>query len=172
MALPAAAATGSTARLRAELCDEQPRLIRYARYLTRDETNAWDLVQTAFARALSRLHLFASGTDLRAWLFTIVHNEHVNRVRREARSGPARSLDGLQHGLAVPADQLHRVEMREVSLAVERLPREQREVIMLIGVEGRRYEDVAAMLDVPIGTVRSRLSRARECLRRAVHDEC
>jgi RNA polymerase sigma-70 factor (ECF subfamily) len=168
----AVAAAGSTARLRAELCDEQPRLIRYARYLTRDETNAWDLVQTAFARALSRLHLFASGTDLRAWLFTIVHNEHVNRVRREVRRGPTRSLDGLEHGLAVPADQLHRIEMREVSLAVERLPREQRDVIMLVAVEGHPYEEVAAMLDVPIGTVRSRLSRARESLRRAVQDEC
>src|SRR5689334_24051218 len=74
-------------------------------------------------------------TDLRAWLFTIVHNEHVNRVRREVRRGPTRSLDGLEHGLAVSADQLHRIELREVSLAMEQLPREQRDVIMLIAVD-------------------------------------
>jgi RNA polymerase sigma-70 factor, ECF subfamily len=157
-----------TARLHAELSREQPRLIRYARYLTRDEANAWDLVQTALARALGRLHLFEPGTDLRAWLFTIVHNEHANRVRRVVREGSRRPLEGLEQSLSVPADQLHWVEMREVSRALARLPPEHREVIMLIAVEGRRYDEVAAMLDIPVGTVRSRLSRARETLRRMI----
>jgi RNA polymerase sigma-70 factor, ECF subfamily len=171
ISLTAVEAARSTAHLHAELCSEQSRLLRYARYLTRDETNARDLVQTALARALSRPHLFKPGTELRAWLFTIVHNEHANHVRRQLREGPKRTLDGLEHSCAVPAGQVRQVEMREVSRGLARLPPDQRQVMTLIAVEGRRYDEVAAMLDVPIGTVRSRLARAREAMRRMLEGD-
>jgi RNA polymerase sigma-70 factor, ECF subfamily len=145
--------------------EEIPRLRRYARALTRDVTAADDLVQDCLARALSKVHLWQPGTDLRAWLFTILHNQYVNHVRRAVREGAAVGLSDTEPLLTSAPNQGKRLELRDLERAIARLPEEQRSVLLLVGLEGMRYEEVAAVLDVPVGTVRSRLSRGREMLR-------
>lgn len=145
---------------------EIPRLRHYARALTRDVGAADDLVQDCLARALGKLHLWQEGTDLRAWLFTILHNQHVSHVRRAVREGVAVGLNDSEPLLARPAHQGQRLELRDLERAIAKIPDEQRLVILLVGLEGLRYQEVAAVLNVPVGTIRSRLSRGREALRR------
>jgi len=142
------------------------RLRRYARALTRDLIAADDLVQECLTRALSKLHLWQQGTDLRAWLFTILHNQYINHVRRTAREGTAVGLSEREPLLARAPQQGSRLELRDLERALAKLPRTQRSVILLVGLEGMSYGEVATVLDVPIGTIRSRLSRGREALRR------
>jgi RNA polymerase sigma-70 factor, ECF subfamily len=145
---------------------EIPRLRRYARALTRDVIGADDLVQDCLTRALGKLHLWQEGSDLRAWLFTILHNQYVNHIRRAVREGAAVALNETEPMLSRAPQQGRRLELRDLERALARLPEEQRSVILLVGLEGMRYEEVAAVLDVPVGTIRSRLSRGREALRR------
>src|SRR5712671_2980983 len=145
---------------------EIPRLRRYARALTRDAVTADDLVQDCLTRALGKLHLWQPGTDLRAWLFTILHNQYVNHIRRAVREGSAVGLSESEPLLSRAPQQGKRLELRDLERAIAKLPEEQRAVILLVGLEGMRYEEVAEVLDVPVGTVRSRLSRGREALRR------
>ena len=143
-----------------------PRLRRYARALTRDETAADDLVQDCLVRGLAKQHLWKEGTDLRAWLFTILHNQYVNQVRRSVREGATVAVSETEPSLTHAADQGKRLELRDLDRALAKLPAEQRTVILLVGLEGMRYEAVAEIIGVPVGTVRSRLSRGREALRR------
>ena len=145
---------------------EIPRLRRYARALTRDVVSADDLVQDCLTRALGKLHLWQDGSDLRAWLFTILHNQYVNHIRRAVREGAAVALNETEPMLSRAPQQGKRLELRDLERAINQLPEEQRSVILLVGLEGMRYEEVAAVLDVPVGTIRSRLSRGREALRR------
>ena len=154
------------ARIYRSIEAEIPRLRRYARALTRDFAATDDLVQDCLARALGKLHLWQEGTDLRAWLFTILHNQFVNQVRRAIREGASVGLSETEPLLTQAPDQGKRLELRDLERAIAKLPEEQRSVILLVGLEGMRYEEVAEVLDVPIGTVRSRLSRGREALRR------
>ncbi len=149
-----------------EIEAEIPRLRRYARALTRDMVAADDLVQDCLTRALGKLHLWQRGTDLRAWLFTILHNQYVNYVRRSVREGAMVGLSDTEPLLTRAPQQGSRLELRDLERAIAKLPEEQRSAILLVGLEGLRYEEVAAVLDVPVGTVRSRLSRGREALRR------
>jgi RNA polymerase sigma-70 factor, ECF subfamily len=149
-----------------EIEAEIPRLRRYARALTRDLVTADDLVQDCLTRALGKLHLWQQGTDLRAWLFTILHNQYVNYVRRAVREGAAVGLSESEPQLMRAPHQGRRLELRDLERAIAKLPEEQRAVILLVGLEGMRYEEVAAVLGVPVGTIRSRLSRGREALRR------
>src|SRR6185369_85385 len=144
---------------------EIPRLRRYARALTRDVTRADDLVQSCLARAVAKQHLWQYGTDLRAWLFTIMHNQHVNDVRRGIREGITVEMTEAPALTADPVA-IAKLELRDLERALEKLPTEQREVILLVGLEGLAYGEVAAILKVPVGTVRSRLSRGRDQLRR------
>jgi RNA polymerase sigma-70 factor (ECF subfamily) len=116
-------------------------------------------------RGLAKLHLWREGTDLRAWLFTILHNQYVNQVRRAVREGAAVSVSETEPSLTRSADQGKRLELRDLDRALARLPEEQRTVILLVGLEGMRYEAVAEVIGVPVGTVRSRLSRGREAPR-------
>lgn len=145
---------------------EIPRLWRYARALTRDIATADDLVQDCLARALGKIHLWQEGTDLRAWLFTILHNQYVNQVRRAVREGTAVGLSETEPMLTRAPHQGKRLELRDLQRAIAKLPEEQRAVILLVGLEGMRYDEVADVLGVPVGTVRSRLSRGRDALRR------
>ncbi|MGA8758738.1 MAG: sigma-70 family RNA polymerase sigma factor [Stellaceae bacterium] len=144
---------------------EIPRLRRYARALTRDTSRADDLVQSCLLRAVAKQHLWQEGTDLRAWLFTILHNQHVNDVRRSAREGNAIPVEEVAAALPVTANVYDSLQLRDFNRAIGRLPDEQRQVILLVALEGMRYEEVAEVLGIPIGTVRSRLSRGRETLR-------
>jgi len=154
-----------------ELLAAIPRLRRYARVLTGETTRADDLVQETLARAWEKRRLWAAGTDLRAWLFTIMHNVFVNQRALARRDAQNVSLDGDEDGNAawqipVRAMQQTRVELIEILREVGRLPVDQRAVLILAAVEEMRYEEIAAVLSIPIGTVMSRLSRAREKLRR------
>jgi RNA polymerase sigma-70 factor (ECF subfamily) len=155
-----------------ELVAAIPRLRRYARVLTGDATRADDLVQDTLARAWEKRRLWQAGTDLRAWLFTVMHNVHVNQLALLRRDSANVSLDadttGMAWQLPVRGNQLDRVELLEVVAQMGRLPPDQREVLLLAAVEEMRYEEIAAVLAVPIGTVMSRLSRARDKLRRLV----
>jgi RNA polymerase sigma-70 factor, ECF subfamily len=148
-----------------------PRLRRYARVLTGDVNRADDLVQDTLARAWEKRQLWQAGSDLRAWLFTIMHNVHVNQFsirRRELAESSLDADDGPVAGWQIPvrATQADRVELAEVLVQIGRLPTDQREVLMLAAVEELRYEEIAQVQGVPIGTVMSRLNRAREKLRR------
>jgi len=144
---------------------EIPRLRRYARALTRDVVRADDLVQNCLVRAIAKQHLWQAGTDLRAWLFTIMHNQNVNDVRRSMRDGITVDVADCASVLTTQPTAPAALELRDLKIALDKLPLEQREVIMLIGLEGMRYEQAAEILGVPVGTVRSRLSRGRERLR-------
>jgi RNA polymerase sigma-70 factor, ECF subfamily len=142
-----------------------PRLRRYARALTRAADQADDLVQDTLVRALARSHLWQPGTDIRAWLFTIMHNQYVNTARREMRNWASVDIERLASALPTTADPSKGLELVELDRARARLPDEQREVILLVGLEGMAYQSAAQILGVPIGRVRSRLSRGRDALR-------
>jgi len=144
---------------------EIPRLRRYARALTRNSTAADDLVQDSIERGLAKRHLWRPETNLRAWLFTIMHNQYVNQVRRGVREGGAVSIGDGEPSLTREASQGKRLELRDLDRALARLPDEQRSVILLVGLEGMGYQAVAEVVGIPIGTVRSRLSRGRAVLR-------
>ena len=146
-----------------------PRLRRYARALTGARDAADDLVQDTLERAWTKLHLWRSGSDLRAWLFTIMHNVHVNQVR--SRAGAALvPFEGELPDSPVRATQADLLEVRDLQTAVARLPVEQREVLLLVALEHMSYQQTATALGIPIGTVMSRLARARERLRLMLED--
>lgn len=146
-------------------------LRRYARSLLRNSADAEDLVQEALARAVSRADTFKAGTNLRAWLFTILHNVHVNQVRSRASRPDEVPVEAVESRLVTPARQEERVELRDMARALDDLPVEQRQVLLLVALEGLKYEEVAETLGVPIGTVMSRLSRAREAVRAKLSNE-
>jgi RNA polymerase sigma factor (sigma-70 family) len=141
-----------------------PRLRRYARALTGERAAADDLVQDTLERAWNKLHLWRHGSDLRAWLFTIMHNVHVNQIRSRA-SGYTVPLDDDIPDAPVRATQSDMLEVRDIDAALRRLPLEQREVVLLVALERLSYAESAKALGIPIGTVMSRLARARERLR-------
>ncbi|CAG2158422.1 ECF RNA polymerase sigma factor EcfG [Cupriavidus yeoncheonensis] len=155
-------------KIQDELVEHVPRLRRYARALIHNHDLADDLVQDTLERALGRTEQFRPGSDLRAWLFSIMHNLFINQIRRASErvvhvSVDDDSIDESEY--AVPPEQMRSLEMRDLDYALQRLPVEQREVVLLVGLEEMSYADVAIALDVPIGTVMSRLSRGRERLR-------
>ncbi|MGZ8263969.1 MAG: RNA polymerase sigma factor [Burkholderiales bacterium] len=139
-----------------------PRLRRYARALTGERGAADDLVQDTLERAWVKLHLWRSGSDLRAWLFTIMHNGHVNQMR--ARRNEV-ELDDDAPDMPQRPTQTDLLEVRDLEAALRRLPQEQREVLLLVALERMSYGEAARTLSIPIGTVMSRLARAREKLR-------
>jgi len=139
-----------------------PRLRRYARALAGDRSAADDLVQDTLERAWAKFHLYRRGTDLRAWLFTVMHNVYVNQLR-SAKLGT--SLDEEMPELAHPGRETDGLVLRDLEAAIRRLPPEQREVLLLVALEDMSYDAAAQALGIPIGTVMSRLARAREKLR-------
>lgn len=150
---------------------EIPRLRRFARALVRDPDHADDLVQSCLERAISGLDTWRTGTNMRAWLFTILRNVLINEYRRARRSPvQATGADGDAAGMAVHGGQEARIKLGELQHALDSLPIEHREVILLVAVEGLRYEEAAAVLGVPLGTVRSRLSRGRRMLQQLLKD--
>lgn len=143
-----------------------PRLRRYARALVGDRSGADDLVQDTLERAWARLHLWQRGTDLRAWLFTVMHNVHANRARA-FRAHSEFDEDAPEAGFKPAEDGL--LELRDLERALAALPVEQREVLLLVALEEMSYAETASTLGIPSGTVMSRLSRARERLRVLIH---
>lgn len=145
------------------VAQQLPHLNRYARHLSRNRIPVEDLVQDTMLRALSRLELWQAGTDLRAWLFTIMHNEYVNHVRRSIREASRFSEE--EPNVAIGGGQEGSVEFADLAQAFAKLPRDQQAIIRLIAIDGMSYGEAAALLGMPVGTVRSRLSRGRQRLR-------
>ena len=133
-----------------ELLEAQiPRLRRYALALTRDSDRADDLVHDTVVRALAKEHLWEAGTDLRAWLFTMLHNLRVNDVRRGLREGTAVDIEKVPDAVVATADPSASRTLVELHRAMGQIAEEQRQVILLIGLEGMSYEEAAAVVGVP-----------------------
>ena len=142
---------------------EIPRLRRYARALTGRAEAADDLVQDTLERALQKWRLWHSDREIRPWLFSIMHNLHVDDRRRDGRVD-YREADELPVTLQ-RASQQDNLELRDIERALALLPADQREVLLLVALEELSYADVARALKIPQGTVMSRLSRARARLK-------
>ena len=145
-----------------------PRLRRYARVLRRNREDADDLVQDTLERAWSRIGLWQGVGDMRTWLFSIMHNLHVDGVRRGRLD--LVDLDELPGEIPVAPMQADRLVLRDLNRALMALPAEQRDVLLLVAIEGLGYAETAQALGLPIGTVMSRLSRGRERLRRLMSE--
>lgn len=143
---------------------ELPRLRRYA-WALRNDSGAEDLVQDCLERALRKHNLWQRGTNIRAWLFRILYNVHLSTLRHSRRQPQFVPYEDLQAASEDGGRQLARIELNELARAVADLPEEQREVVLLAALEGMRYDEIAAVLGIAIGTVRSRLSRGRATLR-------
>ena len=143
-----------------------PALRRYARLLTGDATRADDLVQDTLERACIKWSLWQPGGTLRAWLMTLMHNVHLNQRRDFRHDDAAAPLDGLDEPVHEPLAAVP--ERLDLEQALARLSPPLREVLLLVGVEEYTYAEAAQILGIPVGTVMSRLHRAREQLRMAL----
>lgn len=147
-----------------------PRLRRFALAMTRSEVDADDLVQATCERAIANIEKWESGTRLDSWMYRIAQNMHRNNLRQSKRRQSHLSVveatsSSQCDGEAAATAQL---ALADVGAAIGRLPEDQRVILLLVVVEGRRYRDVADILDLPIGTVTSRLARARDTLRQCL----
>jgi RNA polymerase sigma-70 factor, ECF subfamily len=160
-------------------------LYRTALRMTRNPSDAEDLVQEAYLRAFRSLHQFTEGTNLRAWLFRILTNTYINDYRRRQRRPTSASLDGIEEfylydhlvdSPVQPGDErpedvvLQQLTVDDVIQAIESLPEEFRQVVLLADVEGFAYREIAEIVGIPVGTVMSRLFRARRRLQRQLYD--
>lgn len=150
------------------LIAEIPSLRRYARALCRDSDLADDLVQECLARAVGRRRLWIGGRAIRPWLFAILHNLFVDDLRRQAGSRLAETGVGERESIVSEQDADLLCTLSDFEQALYRLSAEQREVLVLVGVEQMSYREVAKVTGVAVGTVMSRLSRAREKLARGM----
>ncbi len=149
-----------------------PALRRYARTFLRDAAAADDLVQDTLERAISRWHQRRPDGNARTWLFTILHNLAVNRLRQAARRGSTLPIeDAEETEIGTPSTQEDELRVHDILAAVNRLPDDHRSVLLLVSVEDLSYAEAARVLDVPIGTVMSRLARARARLLRIMEEE-
>ncbi len=147
-----------------------PHLRRYARFLMRDTLQADDLVQDCLVRALAAEEKYDPSRSLKSWTFTVMHNLFIDKKRKTQRVGVEVELgDDLDVG-EQPAQESS-AQLRDVARAIDRLNAEQREVLLLVALEGLSYREVAVILQIPVGTVTSRLYRAREQLRRIINEE-
>ncbi len=153
------------------LQEEIPALRRYARFLARDADWADDLVQDSLERAIAKRRLWHKPESLRPWLFALLRNVHLNQVRRQARRPAEVPLDQMFPQAGRSEGQTNTVMVGQIMAALDSLEAEQREILVLVAVEGLHYKEVAMVLGLPMGTVMSRLSRGRERLRRTLAGE-
>lgn len=145
-----------------------PALRRYARALVRDRATADDLVQDCLERAVRRWHQHRDG-EVRSWLFAILHNLAIDQFRKVAARGRHVAIDETSEGdFGEAAAQEYRIMYQDVLNKLARLPEEQRAVLLLVAVEDLSYADAAKVLNIPVGTVMSRLFRARERLQQEI----
>ena len=151
-----------------QIQNEIPFLRRAVRRWHRDKADADDLIQDVLVQALANAHLWQPGSDLRAWLYTIMRNRFLADVRRSIRSASVLK----EIGLAMPAPATHaselRLLLRDLGAALRRLPGNQRSAVILIGVQEKSYNEAAQRMDISVGAVRSHLARGRDRLRMAV----
>jgi RNA polymerase sigma factor (sigma-70 family) len=149
-----------------------PALRRYARALTRDRTAADDLVQDCLERVIGKWHLRRADGDARTWIFTILHNLAINRLRQSARRGRHVAIEDVdESAFAHKPSQEDALRHRDLKAALETLSPEQRSVVLLVSVEDLSYAETARVLGVPVGTVMSRLARARDKLLSAMEGD-
>lgn len=154
------------------MVEKLPILTRYARKLTRSVDEGDDLIQSTIARALTKRHLFAIDSNMRSWLFSIMHNEYVTVIRRNVIRGLPQDLEhNNKLELGIKPSQEDALRMRDMQRALERLNPLTRKIILMVGRDGFSYRRVAELLNMPEGTVRPRLSRGRETLRRLMGEE-
>lgn len=151
------------------LLAQLPRLRRYAWALLGDGAAADDLVQDTLERAWSRQGQWQPGSDLRAWLFGIMHNLRLDQLRQAGQAHL--SLDDGDWVLPERCTQSDGLELRDLDRHLARLPEPQRQILLLVAVEEMSYEEIARVLEIPLGTVMSRLSRGRERLRQLLAGE-
>lgn len=147
-----------------QLIQESDKLKKFAMRLTRNDHDADDLLQSTLLRAIEKKHLFQDDTDLFKWTSKMMYNLFVSGYRRKTKFETQYDPDNYLEHQSIDAPQENQIELSKVSAAMAMLSEEHREVLVLVCVQGMRYQDVAVSLDVPVGTVRSRLSRAREQL--------
>lgn len=150
-----------------ELIANIPHLRAFARFVTQNADQANDLVQDTIVRALRAQHQFTPGTNFKAWTFTILRNLHVNNLRRQRLKFDSIE-DGALDYFAVQPNQEARLEFQELKRGMAKLSREHREVLILVGASGFSYEEAAAICHCAVGTIKSRLSRARHELYRTL----
>lgn len=144
-----------------------PALRRYARALLHERESADELVQDCLERVISRWSQRREADDTRQWVFAILHNLAMNRLRQQTRRGLHLAVEDIDEAeLSIPAHQEHRVTHRELMRALDLLPDDQRAVLLLVAVEDLSYAEAAKTLDIPVGTVMSRLARARQRVHR------
>jgi RNA polymerase sigma-70 factor (ECF subfamily) len=147
------------------IASQIPRLRRYALSLTGDPAAADDLVQDCLERAIRKRHLWKRYGSIRSWLYRILYNVFLNQTVLRNRAQRLITLDEVAATMGEPARQESHLVCKDIASAVMKLPAEQRAAVALIGLEGFSYDEAARVLDVPIGTLRSRLFRGRERLR-------
>ena len=152
------------ATLTSALEREVPHLKRYARSLTRDANDADDLTQDCLERAISRIHQFRPGTEMRRWLFTILHRIHIDDRRRAGRQGKSVPIEEWRREMSYPAAQELRLEVGDVERRLSRLRPCDRVTVLLSAFTDLSQETIARRTNVAVGTVKSRLSRARQAL--------
>jgi len=156
-----------TGELKWLIASEIPHLRRYARSLAGEREAADDLVQDCLEKALRRGHLWRRTGSLRSWLFSVLHNLYIDRMRRDGVA-PTLALEDIGEWPSVPARQERRVECLDVVVALERLPARERAALMLVALEDLPYDEAARILGLSLPGLRTRLFRARERLRRLV----
>lgn len=148
-----------------EVLEYIPQLRRYARFLLGSPDQVDDLVQDCLVRAIERGHRWQPGTNMRAWLFTVMRNLFIDQKRRYALRPRLLSIDEQRPQVSWPPSQIDSIELRNLVLSLNALPDSQRIAVLLVGLEGFTYEEASTVMNVPVGTVRSRLSRGRQTLR-------
>lgn len=148
-----------------KVCEQIPHLKRYALSLCGDRQAADDLVQDCLERALNKRHLWRSRGAIRSWMFRILYRIYLNRCSAASRRWEVSTPDAGE-GCVVGSGHESRMECRDAVAAMDRLPPDQRAALMLMVLENPSYEEAARILGINIGTLRSRLSRARESVRR------
>lgn len=152
-----------------QLLAEIPRLRRYARALVGDFAGADDLVQDTLERAWARATQWRAQCALRPWLFSIMHNLRIDQIRRHP--APNQSIEETMHELPTRATQTDQLEVAALQNALNQLPEEQRQILLLVTLDDLSYQDIADALNIPLGTVMSRLARGREKLRCMLAEE-
>jgi len=152
--------------LQHQLVSEIPALRRYARSLLKDVVSADDLVQDCLEKAWKNIDRYSLGTNIRAWLFTIMHNIFMNKIRKTKSMPEILDVDNFAEFNSDVASPSAPIEFKDLVTCMSNLPLYQREILSLIAVEGLSYKEVSNVLSIPIGTVMSRLHRAREELRK------
>ena len=152
------------------LVQESDRLRKFALRLTRNDSDADDLLQSTLLRAIEKKHLFKEDTNLYSWTSKIMYNMFVSEYRRKTKFESQYDPEPYIAAQSLDASQEVKIEMKEVNHAMDQLSDDHKEILIMVCVKGMRYADVSEKLQIPVGTVRSRLSRAREALQQALDD--